>query len=31
MALVEMQNIKKNYYLGDMVVPAMRGVDLTIE
>lgn len=31
MALVEMRDIKKNYYLGETIVPALRGINLTIE
>ena len=31
MALVEMRDIKKDYYLGETVVPALQGVNLTIE
>lgn len=31
MVPVKMQNIRKEYHLGETVVPALRGVDLTIE
>ncbi|MFC1532614.1 ABC transporter ATP-binding protein [Thermodesulfobacteriota bacterium] len=31
MALIEMRDIKKDYYLGETVVRALRGVDLIIE
>lgn len=31
MALIEMQNIKKDYFLGEKVVHALRGIDLQIE
>jgi putative ABC transport system ATP-binding protein len=31
MALIDMKNIKKDYFLGEAVVPALRGVDLDIE
>ncbi|MBE9547114.1 MAG: ABC transporter ATP-binding protein [Proteobacteria bacterium] len=31
MELIEMKDIKKDYFLGEMVVHALRGVDLTIE
>lgn len=31
MALIEMKNIKKDYFLGETVVPALRGVDLQID
>jgi len=30
MALIEMQNIKKDYFLGETVVHALRGIDLEI-
>jgi len=31
MALIEMKNIKKDYFLGETVVHALRGIDLEIE
>jgi putative ABC transport system ATP-binding protein len=31
MMLVNMQNIKKDYHLGETIVPALRGVDLVID
>jgi putative ABC transport system ATP-binding protein len=31
MALIEMKNIKKDYFLGETVVHALRGIDLQIE
>ena len=31
MPLIEMTDIKKDYQLGDTIVPALKGVDLTIE
>jgi len=31
MALIEMQNIKKDYFLGETVVHALRGIDLQID
>lgn len=31
MMLVRMQDMKKDYFLGETVVPALRGVDLTID
>jgi putative ABC transport system ATP-binding protein len=31
MSLVEMQNIRKNYHLGETVVHALQGIDLTID
>jgi len=31
MELIEMKDIKKDYFLGETVVHALRGVDLTIE
>ncbi len=31
MNLIEMQNITKNYYLGETIVHALRGIDLKIE
>src|SRR4030042_1185658 len=31
MALIEMQNITKDYHLGETVVHALRGIDLTID
>ena len=31
MALIEMEQIKKDYFLGETVVPALRGVDLFID
>ena len=31
MSLIELQNIEKRYHLGDLDVPVLRGVTLTIE
>lgn len=31
MALLELQNVKKNYYQGKVAVPALRGIDLVVE
>jgi putative ABC transport system ATP-binding protein len=31
MALIEMQNIKKDYFLGETVVHALRGIDLQLD
>lgn len=31
MALLELKGVKKDYYQGRMVVPALRGIDLTVE
>ena len=31
MELIEMEKIKKDYFLGETVVHALRGVDLTID
>src|SRR4030065_1050286 len=31
MALIEMQNIKKDYFLGETVVHALQGIDLEID
>ena len=31
MELIEMEEIKKDYFLGETVVHALRGVDLTID
>ena len=31
MALVETVDVKKDYQLGETIVPALRGVDLTID
>jgi putative ABC transport system ATP-binding protein len=31
MALIEMQNIKKDYFLGEAVVHALQGIDLQID
>ena len=31
MALIEMQNIKKDYFLGETVVHALQGIDLQID
>ncbi len=31
MAIVEVKNIKKNYYLGKTVIPALRGVSFQVD
>jgi putative ABC transport system ATP-binding protein len=31
MALIEMEKIRKDYFLGEIVVQALRGIDLQIE
>jgi putative ABC transport system ATP-binding protein len=31
MGLIEMENIKKDYFLGETVVPALQGIDLKID
>lgn len=31
MSLIELKNVKKDYVMGEVTVPAIRGIDLTIE